>query len=264
MTPPSKNINIRSYNRTAWNRNVERGNVWTIPVSSDVIAAARQGNWQIYLTPLKPVPRSWFPELEGADALCLASGGGQQGPVLAAAGANVSVLDNSPGQLAQDRYVAERDGLVIRTIEGDMADLNMFSDESFDLIVHPVSNVFVPDVIPVWREAYRVLRNGGILLAGITNPIVYIFDWELLDDEGILDVRYSIPYSDVDSLSPPSLQRYLDKGNPLEFSHTLEDQIGGQLEAGFMLTDFFEDMWNEDVILNDYFPTFMASRAVKP
>jgi len=31
---------------------------------------------------------------------CLASGGGQQGPVLAAAGAHVTVFDNSPRQLA--------------------------------------------------------------------------------------------------------------------------------------------------------------------
>ena len=89
------------------------------------------------------------PPLAGADVLCLAAGGGQQGPILAAAGADVTVFDNSPRQLAQDRLVADRDGLAIRTIEGDMADLSAFADASFDLVVHPVSNVFAADVRPV-------------------------------------------------------------------------------------------------------------------
>ena len=108
--------------------------------------------------------------------LCLASGGGQQGPILAAAGANVTVFDNSPNQLAQDRLVADREGLTIETVLGDMADLSAFPDARFDLIFHPVSNVFAPDVRPVWKEAFRVLRPGGSLLAGFMNPVQYLFD----------------------------------------------------------------------------------------
>jgi len=157
-------MDIRAYNREAWNRQVEEGNEWTLPVSSEVIAAARKGQWQIVLTPIKPVPQAWFPKLAGLDTLCLASAGGQQAPVLAAAGGKVTVLDNSPRQLAQDRFVAERDGLSIITVEGDMRDLSMFSDQSFGLIFHPVSNLFVPDIRPVWRETFRVLRREGVLL----------------------------------------------------------------------------------------------------
>jgi ubiquinone/menaquinone biosynthesis C-methylase UbiE len=157
-------MNIREYNRDAWDREVKKNNKWTVPVSAETIARARRGDWQIVLTPTIPVPADWFPQLKGANVLCLASGGGQQGPVLAAAGANVTVLDNSPLQLEQDRLVAQRDSLSIRLIEGDMADLHMFDSTSCDLIVHPVSNTFVPDVRPVWREAFRVLRPRGILM----------------------------------------------------------------------------------------------------
>jgi len=256
-------MDIRAFNREAWNRYVEEGNQWTRPVSTEVITAARNGRWDIFLTPIRPVPKGWFPDLQAAHVLCLASGGGQQGPILAAVGANVTVFDNSPSQLAQDRHVAQREGLEIRTEEGDMVDLSRFPDESFDLIVHPVSNVFVKHIAPVWQEAYRVLRPGGVLLSGFTNPILYIFDWELLDEQGILDVRYPLPYSDLDSLSEEDLQRQIEKGWALEFSHTLDDQIGGQLAAGFVLTGFYEDQWNEDVIVNDYFPSFIASRALK-
>src|SRR5688500_2989165 len=114
-------MDIQRYNRDAWDKEVERGNQWTVPVGPDVIEAARLGRWDVLLTDTKPVPKKWFPELAGLDVLCLASGGGQQAPVLAAAGANVTVLDNSPKQLAQDRLVAERDSLTLETVEGDMA-----------------------------------------------------------------------------------------------------------------------------------------------
>ena len=133
----------------------------------------------------------------------------------------MTVFDNSPQQLAQDRYVARREGLNLATVEGDMRDLSAFADASFDLIVHPVSNVFVPDVHPVWREAYRVLRPGGTLLAGFCNPVMYLFDQELAD-QGILQVRHKLPYSDLTSLSDEERAVYVDEQQPLEFGHLLD------------------------------------------
>ena len=259
-------MNIRENNRLAWNKEVERGNHWTVPGSKEAIAAARQGQWEIILTTTKPVPRAWCPDLKGCDVLCLASGGGQQGPILAAAGANVTVLDNSPKQLEQDRLVAERDSLAVTTVEGDMADLSMFPDHSFDLIVHPVSNVLGPDVRPVWAEAFRVLRHGGALLAGFDNPAIHLFDYDLADRTGILQVKYALPYSDLTSLTAEERQRRTDEGFPLEFSHTLEDQIGGQLDVGFVITGFYEDSYGEEEgdILANYMPTFIVTRAIKP
>ena len=256
-------MDIQGYNRDAWDKEVERGNEWTVPVGPDVIEAARRGRWEIVLTDTKPVPKEWFPDLQGADVLCLASGGGQQAPVLAAAGANVTVLDNSPKQLAQDRLVAERDSLTLKTVQGDMADLSRFADESFDLAFHPVSNLFAPDVRQVWAEAFRVLRRGGSLLAGFLNPAVYIFDLELADRSGELRVRYALPYADATSLDDEARRRKIEGGEPLEFSHTLEDQIGGQIEAGFLIAGFYEDRHRDDPIAA-HMPTFIATRAIKP
>ena len=157
-------MDVRGHNRKAWDKNVQDRNRWTVPVAAAAVERARNGTFDLLLTPSKPVPLDWFPVLDGAPTLCLASGGGQQGPLLAAAGATVTVLDNSPMQLAQDTFVAERDSLSIRTVLGDMADLSAFQDDSFQLIVHPCSNCFVPNIGPVWRECFRVLRNGGALL----------------------------------------------------------------------------------------------------
>ncbi len=227
-------MDIRSFNRDAWDKQVDSGNnPWTQPVSPEVIAAARRGEISVLLTEQKSVPDEWIPPLKGLDVLCLASGGGQQGPIFAAAGANVTVLDNSPKQLERDRFVAHREGLQLITVEGDMRDLSIFADETFDFIFHPVSNVFCPDVLPVWKETYRVLRYGGTLVAGMMNPFYYIFDFDALEKKGELNVRYSIPYSDAESLPADKLEEFKKNGTPLEFSHTLTDLIGGQCDAGY-------------------------------
>jgi SAM-dependent methyltransferase len=249
------------HNRAAWDREVEGGNEWTRPVGPEVVARARAGDWSVVLIGYEPVPRDWFPaELSGAAILCLASGGGQQGPVLAAAGAAVTVFDNSPRQLARDEEVAAREGLAIRTVLGDMRDLSAFADASFDVVVNPVSNVFCPELAPVWREAFRVLRPGGVLLAGFMNPDIFIFDDEALE-RGELVVRHPLPFSTLD-LPDAERERVYGDG-PVEFSHSLTEQIGGQLAAGFVLTHLVEapHHWGPTA---RYLPGYIATRAVKP
>jgi SAM-dependent methyltransferase len=253
-------MDVRAYNREMWNKQVEYGNPWTIPVSPEVIAAARQGKWSVLLTETKAVPRNWFPAtLNEVEILCLACGGGQQGPVFAAAGGRVTVFDNSPRQLDQDRLVADREGLALRIVEGDMRDLSIFANESFDLVFHPVSNVFVDEVLPVWREAYRVVRKGDTLLAGFDNPAIYLFDYTEAEN-GIFIARYPLPF-DATQLPEEDRKRMFGDDSPLEFSHSLTDQIGGQLQAGFVLVDLYEDVQNSAI--GKFLPAYIATRAVK-
>jgi SAM-dependent methyltransferase len=257
-------VNHLPHNRASWNRQAKAGGRWSIPADANTIALAREGEWQVILTPKLPVPREWFGELRGLDVLCLASGGGQQAPVLAAAGANVVSFDLSDEQLARDRQVAEREGLALTCMQGDMADLVGVADGAFDLVFHPVSNVFVPDVNAVWRECHRVLRRNGTLLAGFMNPGMYLFDHDEAARTGTLVVKHALPYSDLVSLPPAELRAKLDRGEPLEFSHSLDAQIGGQLAAGFHITGFYEDGWFDDSwAFANHSPVAMATRAVK-
>jgi len=255
-------MDITSYNKEAWNKQVQGGeNRWTILVDTEIIAKARKGEFGILLTENILVPHNWFPPLKGADVLCLASGGGQQGPVLAAVGANVTVFDNSPAQLKQDQLVAEREALQIKTVEGDAADLSVFTDETFDLVFNPCSTVFMKDVRAVWKEAYRVLRPNGILMTGSMNSVHYIFDLDEFD-KGNLKVAHAIPYSDQKDLTKKQLDEIIEKGYPLEFGHSLTDLLGGQLDAGFVITDMYED-YMKDSALEKYHPSYIATRAEK-
>lgn len=254
-------MDIRQYNKSAWDHQVSIKNQWTVPVSDQQIAQAKLGQWQLVLTPQKHVPQNWFGNVSGKKILCLASGGGQQGPILAAAGATVTVLDNSPKQLQQDMQVAKRHQLNLTTIEGDMRDLSHFEDCSFDLIFHPCSNCFVPDITPVWQECFRVLKNNGSLLAGFINPCYFIFDEEK-QNEGELVVKYTLPYSDITSLTETELAKLKSANEPLVFSHSLDEQIGEQINVGFVITGFFEDTWPQGM-LSEYLPTFVATKATK-
>ena len=257
-------MNILQHNREAWNRESRGGSPWARPVDAEVIKEALAGRWEVILTPNRPVPRHWFGDLQGKRVLCLASGGGQQAPVLAAAGAQVVSYDLSDEQLAKDQFVAARDGLNIRCLRGDMADLSAFAANAFDLIFHPVSNVFVPDVRPVWRACYRVLRPGGRLLAGFMNPGFFLFDHDAAKTAEDLVVTFPLPYREPESLSDDGRAALAESGRPLEFSHSLEAQIGGQIAAGFILRDLYEDYWDDEATpLNKFSPTYIATWAEK-
>lgn len=258
-------MNIQKHNSAAWDQAVDEKSEWTRPVSRGVVARAREGNWSVILTPKKKVPREWFEGgVKGKKVLCLAAGGGQQAPVLAAAGAVVTSFDISANQLAQDEFVAARDNLKIKTEWGDAADLSRFADNSFDLIFNPVSNCFMPKVDVLWRECFRVLRKKGVLMTGFMNPVFYMIDHQNEQPEDDLRLKYSLPFSDEKSLSKADKANLLANNQPLEYGHTLEQQIGGQLKAGFVITNFYEDHWTDEATpLNKFTATTMATKSVK-
>jgi SAM-dependent methyltransferase len=254
---------VLRHNALAWDKECDNQGAWSRPVNAEVIANARRGDWQVILTPNKPVPREWFGDLEGRAVLCLASGGGQQGPILSAAGANVTVLDQSSRQLECDRLVGKRESLDMRLVRGDMADLSMFDDASFDIIFHPVSNCFSQNIRPVWKESFRVLRAPGRLMSGFFNPVFYMFDREL-DARGELVVKHALPYSDLNRWKLEGIKPAAETGDSFEFGHLLTDQIGGQIDAGFVIAGFYEDHWSDEATtLNKYTPTFIATLALK-
>jgi len=228
---------------------------WGQPIDHETFEKAKNNDWSVVLTPTKPVPKEWFCEMKGAKVLGLASGGGQQMPIFSALGAECTVLDYSEKQLQSEKEVAKRERYEINLVKADMTKPLPFEDEAFDLIFHPVSNCYIEDVVHVWKECYRILKKGGILLAGLDNGINFIFDDE---EEKLMNKLPFNPLKDKE-LYEKSLKN--DWG--IQFSHTIEEQIGGQLQAGFILTDIFEDINGQGRLHDFNVPTFYATRAVK-
>jgi len=246
-----QDINARTIDR--W---VAEGWEWGQAISHEVYQRARQGAWQVVLTPNRPVPKEWFGALEGKAVLGLASGGGQQMPVFAALGARCTVLDYSEKQLESERLVAAREGYAIEIIRGDMTRPLPFADSRFDLVFHPVSNCYVEKVEPIFKECFRVLKPGGALLCGLDTGINYLVDEK---EERIV---FGLPFN---PLLNPGHRRVLEATDSgIQFSHTLEEQLGGQLKAGFILTHLLEDTNSTGRLRELNIPSFVMTRAVKP
>lgn len=258
------NFDFLTLNRAAWDKQANDQHEWSRPVSSELVQAARSGSWDVHITP-RPLPKEWLGDIVGKEILCLASAGGQQAPILAAAGANVTVFDISDQQLEQDRKVAERDRLKLKTVQGDMSNLGEFPDAMFDIVFQPISNLYVSDVCPVWKECHRVLKSDGILLASFYNPVVFIGDRDPeYAKQGLIRPRYKLPYSDIADLDSHSLETKYKNNEAVVFGHSLTDLIGGQLAAGFLINGFYEDEQpNPRFIVDRFMPTFLATRAIK-
>ncbi len=252
------NLEEKSYqdiNSQVIDRWCEDGWEWGAPIDHETFVRAKNGDWNVLLTPTKPVPNRWFGNLNGKRVLGLASGGGQQMPVFSALGAKCTVFDYSRLQCESDRLVSEREGYEIEIIQGDMTKPLPFEDETFDLVFHPVSNCYIREVEPVFREVFRILKKGGSFLGGYDIGINYAFD----EDETKLCHR--LPY---DPLSDPSLMEELaacDDG--VQFSHTIDEQIGGQLKAGFTLKEIYGDTNGSGNLHDHNVTSFIATWCVK-
>ena len=249
-------MNYQEENARTIDRWVAEGWAWGVPVTHEQYAAALRGEWDVLLTPTKPVPHAWFGGLKGKRVLGLASGGGQQIPIFAALGAEVTVLDYSEKQLESERLVAAREGYAVDVVRADMTKPLPFADGSFDLVFHPVSNCYVEQVKPIFKECFRVLRPGGVLLGGYDNGVNYLVN----DDETA--IVNTLPFNPLKN--PAQMQQLRDTDCGVQFSHTMEEQLGGQLEAGFRLTDLYEDTNGSGRLHEMGIPCFIAVRAVKP
>lgn len=237
---------------TGW---IKDGWEWGKPIDHATFLKAKKGQWDVVLTPTKAVPHAWFGDLKGKRILGLASGGGQQMPIFAALGGICTVFDYTPAQLESERLVAKREHYDITIIQGDMTRPLPFADESFDLIFFPVSNIYIEEAKPVFKECFRILTPKGRLLSGLDNGVNFMTD----DDEK--EIVNSFPFNPLKN--PKQREQLAKSDSGIEFSHTLEEQIGGQLEAGFLLKELYEDTNGTGRLAELHLPTFFATLALK-
>ena len=166
----------KKLNAEAWDYEAKRGNFWTRPVNDEDVLSARNGKILVRLTPSRFVKESWVKGTKGSRMLLLASAGGQQSVLFSAYGADITSIDISKEQIRRDEETLEKYGLEGRTIVGDMCDLSMFDDSSFDYVFIPHSINFISSLSKLYSEVVRVLKDGGHFLFGCANPVLYVFD----------------------------------------------------------------------------------------
>ena len=233
----------------------------TRAISHDDFMRAKAGELKISLAGIKTVPEEWFPGLARKDILALACGGGQQAPVFAAHGTNVTVTDYSDNQLASEAYVAEREGYKINIVKADMSKEFPFGDDTFDIIFNPVSNCYVESIHSVWSECARVIRKKGILMMAFVKEELFMFEPDYRNEDCLIS-RHTLPFNPYRDLTEESKKRYREEHRPFAFSHSLTEQIGGLMEAGFEITNIYEDC-DGGGLVDKYMNSYVAVRAVK-
>jgi len=229
---------VARYNIERWQALVKAGALFTRPWLELDLASARE----------RVDPKGLFGELGGKEVLCLASGGGQQSVAFTLLGARVTVADLSAAQLEQDEIAARHYGLTIKTLQADMRDLSALPEAAFDLVYHPYSLNFVPDVRQVFQQVARILRPNGLYHFMCANPFVCGLgtgDW---DGKGYsLKLPYidgvEIAYADESWVFQADTPEPKPIGGPREYRHTLSTLINGLAEQGFTLTHLEE--WGE-------------------
>ncbi len=220
------------HNRRAWDRLAAAGVPLTRPAADRAFADPR-----LWLGSAGSDDRAWLPaRLDGLDVLCLAAGGGKHGPLYAAAGARVTVVDLSPAMLALDRAVARERRIDLEIIEGSMDDLSMLAPSRFDLVVHPVSTCYLPVVAEVFREVARVTKPGGTYVSQHKSPT----SLQATLFPGAAG-RYELaqPQTIPGPLPPASPSRLREAGTR-EYVHSLAAILGGICRAGFVIEDVAE------------------------
>lgn len=176
--------------------------------------------------------------------LCLAGGGGQQSAAFALLSAKVTVVDLSETQLERDKVALSHYGLNATLIQGDMRDLSVFSEKSFDVIWHAFSINFVPDAGQVFDQVQRVIRPGGLYRLQWHNPFIVGIDesdwngkgygvWRHYQDS---EIEFHTPYWDVPDLD--GVRQKIE--GPREFNHKLSTIINGLLQRKFHLLGLWE------------------------
>lgn len=219
-------MSYRRQNQRAWDRFAQSGSQF-----------ARVATDEECRDPLKVLDgRGWLPEsVRGLDVLCLASGGGWQSILYAAAGARVTVVDLSPSMLALDEQEAARRNLSVRLVQASMDDLSELRDESFDIVHQPVSTCYVPEVLPVYAEVARVLRDGGLYISQHKSPTSLQITSRNAENHFVIGIEYY----HRGPLPPASDTSYRESGAS-EYLHRWEDLVGGLCRTGFVLEDLRE------------------------
>ena len=239
MTKMKHYDDLAAYNQERWNAMVEAGSIYTRPYLDLTPESAQE-----WVQNSQTLVKAGLLDFGGKDVLCLAGSGGQQTAVFGLLGGNVTVLDISDAQLANDKLAAEHHNLNTRIEQGDMRDLSRFDNNSFDLVYQPYSINFVPEAASVIQEVSRVLRPNGVYNLDFGNPFWTMEETDWLEQGYPIKQPYvtSLPHLYVNQAwDVEDMNGHWQKvDGPKEFLHTYSELINSLIQCGFMIIHFEE------------------------
>ena len=201
---------IHDHNRAAWDARVQGGKRFTVAATNEEMER-----------PLEILdPLGWLGgDITDKRILCLGAGGGRHGPMLAQAGARVTVVDISPEMLRLDTELAEAKGLQVETIETSIDDLSMLPEATYEAVMQPVSTCYVPDIRLAYHELARVMMPGGVYISRHKQPTNLQVDLAPTAQRFLIDSPYYLdgPLSPAKRPGP-----HREKGT-MEFLHQWGD-----------------------------------------
>lgn len=219
-------MDYRNTNQQAWDRLADTGSLF-----------ARVATDEECRKPLQALDgRGWLPEsVAGLNVLCLASGGGWQSILYAAAGANVTVVDLSESMLRLDAREAKRRRFQVQTVHASMDDLSMLADESFDIVHQPVSTCYVPDLKPVYAGVARVVRSHGLYISQHKQPVSLQISHRNDRHQFVIGVEYY-----HEGPLPQQQDTSYRESGATEYLHRMDQIVGDLCLAGFVIEDLRE------------------------
>jgi ubiquinone/menaquinone biosynthesis C-methylase UbiE len=181
-------------------------------------------------------------DLSQKRVLALGGGGGRQSVLYGLCNADITILDISDAQLDIDREMATHYGFDVRLIQGDMRDLSQFEDAAFDIVDHPYSLNFIPEIGDLFKQIARVMSKDGIYQVMFSNPFsvgVRMTEW---NGTGYV---VSQPYKDGQQVTYADEDWVYDKSQHevdlvVEYRHTLSTIINKLAASGFVIQQLQE------------------------
>jgi SAM-dependent methyltransferase len=157
-------------------------------------------------------------DLVGRRACVIGAGDAYAAFALAGAGAAVTAVDISQGQLDVAAARAEVLGLPLKLVRADAADLHEVASDQFDVVVSTNGFfVWIADLARVFAEIHRILRRDGSYVFYDVHP--FQRPVKAIDDDIAIDKPYWATGPHVD-------------GDTFEYHWTISDVLNALIGAG--------------------------------